>query len=128
GATMQVAAGNTLAMSGWLELLSIEGLLFTISIAFMLLAMAKERTEYRHRAAARTDSLTGIANRRGFLEQAALSRRSAAGTQPTAVLLFDLDHFKTINDQYGHAVGDRTLQIFAEIAKVHVGTAGTVGR
>src|SRR6185295_2948640 len=128
GATMQVAAGNTLAMSGWLELLSIEGLLFTISIAFMLLAMAKERTEYRHRAAARTDALTGIANRRGFLEQTAVSRRTAAGTQPTAVLLFDLDRFKPINDQYGHAVGDRTLQIFADIAKAHIGTAGAVGR
>ena len=87
--------GNNLAMSGWLELLSLEALLFTISIAFILLAMAKERTEYRHRAAARTDPLTGIANRRGFLEQTAVSRRAAAGRQPTAVLLFDLDHFKT---------------------------------
>jgi len=115
-------------MSGWLDLLSLEALLFTISIAFILLAMAKERTEYRHRAAARTDPLTGIANRRGFMEQTALSRRTAAGTQPTAVLLFDLDHFKTINDRYGHAVGDRTLQIFADIAKAHIGVAGTVGR
>ena len=125
---MHVGPGNKIVMSGWLELLSLEGLLFTISIAFILLAMAKERTEYRHRAAARTDSLTGIANRRGFLEQTAVSRRAATGTQPTAVLLFDLDHFKTVNDQYGHAVGDRTLQIFADIAKAHVGEAGTVGR
>ena len=115
-------------MSGWLELLSLEALLFTISIAFILLAMAKERTEYRHRAAARTDPLTGIANRRGFLEQTAVSRRAGGRHQPTAVLLFDLDHFKTINDQYGHAVGDRTLQIFADTAKAHVGAAGTVGR
>jgi diguanylate cyclase (GGDEF)-like protein len=128
-ATMaHVAPGNKLALSGWLELLSVEALLFTISIAFILLAMAKERTEYRHRTAARTDPLTGIANRRGFLEQTALSRRSAAGHWPTAVLLFDLDHFKNINDQYGHAVGDRTLQIFADIAKAHIGEAGTVGR
>jgi diguanylate cyclase (GGDEF)-like protein len=128
GAMAHVAPGSNLAMSGWLELLSLEALLFTISIAFILLAMAKERTEYRHRTAARTDPLTGIANRRGFLEQTALSRRTAAGTQPTAVLLFDLDHFKTINDRYGHAVGDRTLKIFADIAKAHIGTAGTVGR
>src|ERR1041384_5339679 len=126
GAVAHVAPGNSLAMSGWLELLSIEGLLFTISIAFILLAMAKERTEYGHRAAARTDSLTGIANRRGFLEQIALSQRWAAGTQPAAVLLFDIDNFKTINDRYGHAVGDRTLQIFADIAKAHIGTARTV--
>ena len=95
GAAVQSTPGNKLAMSGWLELLSLEALLFTISIAFILLAMAKERTEYRHRAAARTDPLTGIANRRGFLEQTALSRRAAAAHQPTAVLLFDLDHFKT---------------------------------
>ncbi len=128
GALAHVAPGSNLAMSGWLELLSLEGLLFTISIAFILLAMAKERTEYRHRTAARTDPLTGVANRRGFLEQTASSLNAAAGTQPTAVLLFDLDRFKTINDRYGHAVGDRTLKIFADIAKAHVGTAGTVGR
>jgi diguanylate cyclase (GGDEF)-like protein len=128
GGVAQLAPSNTLAMSGWLELLSLEALLFTISIAFILLAMAKERTEYSHRAAARTDPLTGIANRRGFLEQTAVSRRAATGTQPAAVLLFDLDHFKSINDQYGHAVGDHTLQIFADIAKAHIGEAGTVGR
>jgi diguanylate cyclase (GGDEF)-like protein len=128
GATAHLASDSGLAKSGWLELLSLEGLLFTISIAFILLAMAKERTEYRHRTAARTDALTGIANRRGFLEQIALARRAAAGTQPTAVLLFDLDRFKSINDRYGHAVGDRTLQIFADVAKVHIGEAGMVGR
>jgi diguanylate cyclase (GGDEF)-like protein len=128
GAASHLAPGDKLAMSGWFELLSLEALLFTISIAFILLAMAKERTEYRHRAAARTDPLTGVANRRGFLEQTALSRRAATGTRPTAVLLFDLDHFKSINDQYGHAVGDRTLQIFADVAKAHIGTAGMVGR
>jgi diguanylate cyclase (GGDEF)-like protein len=122
-----VPNGN-LAMSGWLDLLSLEALLFTISIAFILLAMAKERTEYRHRAAASTDPLTGIANRRGFLEQAALSKHATAGNQPTAVLLFDLDNFKMINDRYGHAIGDRTLQIFADVAKAHIGTAGTLGR
>jgi diguanylate cyclase (GGDEF)-like protein len=128
GSAAHVAPGNNLAMSGWLELLSLEGLLFTISIAFILLAMAKERTEYRHRAAASTDPLTGIANRRGFLEQTAVVQRSAAGAQATAVLLFDLDNFKTINDRYGHAVGDRTLKIFADLAKAHIGEAGTVGR
>ncbi len=127
-ATLHLTSGDNLAMSGWLELLSVESLLFTISIAFILLAMAKERTEYRHRAAARTDALTGIANRRGFLEQAVASKHAATDAKPMAVLMFDLDHFKSINDQYGHAVGDRTLQIFAETAKANVGTAGLVGR
>jgi diguanylate cyclase (GGDEF)-like protein len=128
GTQLHAAPGSKLAMSGWLELLSLEGLLFTISIAFILLAIAKERTEYRHRTAARTDSLTGIANRRGFLEQTAVARRAATGNQPTAVLLFDLDHFKTINDQYGHAVGDLTLQTFADTARAHVTEGGLVGR
>ncbi len=128
GAALHTPADKSLAMSGWLELLSLEALLFTISIAFILLAMAKERTEYRHRTAARTDMLTGVANRRGFLEQTAVSKRAATAKSPTAVLLFDLDHFKSINDRYGHAIGDRTLCIFADTAQAHVGNAGLVGR
>jgi diguanylate cyclase (GGDEF)-like protein len=128
GAVLRAPPDSSLAMSGWLELLSLEALLFTISIAFILLAMAKERTEYSHRAAARTDALTGIANRRGFLEQAAVSKRAAMDLKPTAVLLFDLDHFKSVNDNYGHAIGDRALQIFADTAQAHIGPSGLVGR
>jgi diguanylate cyclase (GGDEF)-like protein len=127
GGMLNASSGRDFAMSGWLELLSLEALLFTISIAFILLAMAKERTEYGQRTAARTDPLTGIANRRGFLEQAAVSQQAAAA-QAAAVLLFDLDHFKLINDRYGHAIGDRALQVFAEIARDHVGAEGIVGR
>jgi diguanylate cyclase (GGDEF)-like protein len=128
GVTLHVRDDSRLAMSGWLEVLSLEALLFTISIAFILLAMAKERTEYGHRAAARTDPLTGIANRRGLLEQTAASRCAALGLKPTAVLLFDLDHFKSINDRYGHAIGDRALTIFAEVAQTHVEPNGLIGR
>jgi diguanylate cyclase (GGDEF)-like protein len=120
-----LTASQATVLSGWPELVSMEGLLFTISLAFILLAMAKERTEYNHRTAAQTDQLTGIANRRGFLE---LAMTPPPGSQSTAVLLFDLDHFKLINDRYGHAIGDRTLQMFADIAKHHVGTGGIVGR
>ena len=101
GTFANASAGNGLAMSGWLELLSLEGLLFTISIAFILLAMAKERTEYHHRTAASTDALTGIANRRGFLEQAMAQRAAASANSPVAVLLFDIDHFKRVNDRFG---------------------------
>ncbi len=76
--------------------------------------MAKERTEYRHRTAAMVDPLTGIANRRAFLIDAGeLVRKIVAGVRPVAVLVIDLDHFKSINDRFGHAVGDRVLQIFA---------------
>ena len=121
------ATGDMLK-SGWIEVLSMEALLFTISIAFILLAMAKERTDYRHRAEARTDALTGVANRRGFLEQSASSKRWAMDARPAAVMLIDLDQFKTINDSFGHPVGDRVLQIFAETAKTQIGSSGLVGR
>jgi diguanylate cyclase (GGDEF)-like protein len=102
--------------SVWLTVLSFEGLLFTIAIAFILLAMAKERTEYRHRTAALVDPLTGIANRRAFLQDGeAQLKRQAADPRPNAVMLLDLDNFKSINDRFGHAIGDRVLQLFARV-------------
>jgi len=108
----------------WLTVLSFEALLFTIAVAFILLAMAKERTEYRHRTAAMVDPLTGIANRRAFLIDAGeLVRKVVAGARPVAVLVIDLDHFKSINDRFGHAVGDRVLQIFATTTKGVMGQA-----
>ena len=60
-------ANDSMFGSVWMTVLSFEALLFTISTAFILLAMAKERTELRHRTAAMVDPLTGIANRRSFL-------------------------------------------------------------
>jgi diguanylate cyclase (GGDEF)-like protein len=102
--------------SVWLTVISFEALLFTISIAFILLAMAKERTEHRHKTASLIDPLTGIANRRAFLQDAeAQLKRQMTDPRPTAVLLLDLDNFKSINDRFGHAMGDRVLQMFAEI-------------
>jgi diguanylate cyclase (GGDEF)-like protein len=115
--------------SVWLTVLSFEALLFTIAIAFILLAMAKERTEYRHRTAAMVDPLTGIANRRSFLQDGTeLMKRLGAHPCPTGVLLIDLDHFKSINDRFGHAIGDRVLQVFADTAKANTRSSDLVGR
>jgi diguanylate cyclase (GGDEF)-like protein len=115
--------------SVWLTVLSFEALLFTIAIAFIFLAMAKERTEYRHRTAAMVDPLTGIANRRSFLHEGnELMKRHAGRARPAAVLLIDLDHFKSINDRFGHAIGDRVLQVFAEAAKAELRAFDLVGR
>jgi diguanylate cyclase (GGDEF)-like protein len=115
--------------SVWLTVLSFEALLFTISIAFILLAMAKERTELRHRTAAMVDPLTGIANRRSFLQEAALiAKRHTADPRPTAVLVIDLDHFKSINDRFGHALGDRVLELFSETARLSIRSSDLIGR
>jgi hypothetical protein len=64
-----LARNNPLLESVWLSVLSFEALLFTIAIAIILLAMAKERAEHRHKTAAMIDPLTGISNRRAFLEE-----------------------------------------------------------
>lgn len=115
--------------SVWLTVISFEALLFTISIAFILLAMAKERTELRHRTAALVDPLTGISNRRAFLQDvAALAKRHMGNPRPAAVLLIDLDHFKSVNDRFGHAIGDRVLELFAETAQKNLRASDLLGR
>jgi diguanylate cyclase (GGDEF)-like protein len=120
---------NQVFESVWLTVLSFEALLFTIAIAFILLAMAKERTELRHKTAALVDPLTGIANRRAFLEEVtALAHRQGIEPRPVTVLLADLDHFKLINDRFGHAVGDHVLQVFAEAANTQLGACDLIGR
>jgi diguanylate cyclase (GGDEF)-like protein len=128
-ARMPWSSANNMLGSVWLTVFSFEALLFTISIAFILLAMAKERTELRHRTAAMVDPLTGIANRRAFLQDAALlAKRHTGRPRPTAVLLIDLDHFKSINDRFGHALGDRVLEIFTDAARQSVRSTDLIGR
>jgi diguanylate cyclase (GGDEF)-like protein len=75
------------------------------------------------------DPLTGIANRRAFLHDAALlAKRHSGNPRPTAVLLIDLDHFKSINDRFGHALGDRVLEIFSDAARQSVRVSDLIGR
>jgi diguanylate cyclase (GGDEF)-like protein len=120
---------DTLFASVWMTVLSTESLLLTISSAFILLAMAKERSELRHRTAAMVDPLTGIANRRSFMQDAALmAKQHIADPRPTAVLLIDLDRFKSINDRFGHALGDRVLEIFTDAARKSTRGSDLIGR
>jgi len=120
---------NQMFESVWLTVLSFEALLFTISIAFILLAMAKERTEHRHKTAALVDPLTGISNRRAFLEDGeAQLKRQTTDPRPIAVMLLDLDHFKSINDRFGHAIGDRVLEIFADVSSGRLRRIDLFGR
>src|SRR5690242_3549063 len=128
-ALLPVSSAYVIYGSVWMTVLSFEGLLFTISVAFILLAMAKERTELRHRTAAMIDPLTGVANRRAFLHDAdEAAKRHEGRPRPAAVLLIDLDRFKSINDRFGHAVGDRVLEAFAQAARDVLRPADMFGR
>jgi diguanylate cyclase (GGDEF)-like protein len=103
-------------------LLTFGTLLFTVVIAFLQLNMTKERTELKHKINSLVDPLSGVANRRAFLDGAAdLLARQEAEQEPVAMMLFDLDHFKQINDRFGHGVGDAVLQTFAGTAKATLG-------
>jgi len=110
-------------------LLAFGTLLFTVVIAFLQLNMTKERTELQHKIASLIDPLSGVANRRAFLDgSSALFRQQAVDHEPLAVFLFDLDRFKEINDKMGHAVGDKVLQCFAAAATKTLGSDVLFGR
>jgi diguanylate cyclase (GGDEF)-like protein/PAS domain S-box-containing protein len=75
------------------------------------------------------DSLTGIENRRAFLEKAGqIFRSSQRYLHGLALVMLDIDHFKSINDQHGHLGGDRVLTSFAEIVKRELRESDVFGR
>ncbi|WP_410923297.1 GGDEF domain-containing protein, partial [Pseudomonas aeruginosa] len=87
-----------------------------IGIAYVTLAMVKERAELRFKAAAFSDALTGVGNRRAFmLTGDKLLADSARRRQCVSLLLCDLDHFKRLNDTFGHPMGDQALIAFSRV-------------
>lgn len=78
---------------------------------------------------ATTDMLTGMANRRAFLECAeSVYAHARIHGEPLTLLMLDLDHFKTINDRFGHLEGDRALVEFAQAVKSQLRASDAVGR
>lgn len=89
------------------------------------LEIAKSHAEYE----ASTDALTGVSNRRSFLQQANDEMiRCQKNGEGLHLLMFDIDHFKRINDTHGHAVGDIALKQFAEIIRHHLRDEDIFGR
>nr|WP_314259476.1 GGDEF domain-containing protein [uncultured Devosia sp.] len=102
--------------SGWAEdLNSIIGLIGLTGIGALSLALNQARVSRTHQQAANTDALTGLLNRRAIFER---YDRSGLDTA-TATIIFDLDHFKSINDRHGHAAGDEALKRFANVLRQH---------
>ena len=94
-----------------------ESAFVCISTAYLFGGLAKDRIAASFRRASLIDPLTGVTNRRGFFE---IGQRLLAcahfAKEPVALVLFDLDQFKYINDQFGHALGDEVLSAFSRLA------------
>lgn len=104
-----------------LGLVVFETLLFCICGVYLLGSLSKERVALRHEHTSLLDPLTGVANRRAFFNQGArIIERAGMLGQPAALLLFDLDRFKHVNDRYGHAVGDEVLVAFCRVATASI--------
>lgn len=92
-----------------------------------LLLVRTEAAAAQMHALARIDALTGIPNRRGFDEAVAQAWQHAASRgQPMTVLMIDIDHFKAINDRFGHTLGDDCLRLVAQVLDREKGEASAV--
>lgn len=121
GVALDRAINQQAASPGFFAFILFESMLFAIGISYVILAMVRERAEIQLRTAAYSDPLTGIENRRAFMEAGEqLLRDCAARGLPVTLLLCDLDHFKQINDQYGHPKGDEVLIAFANETASHL--------
>ena len=113
----------------WFALFALQTLLYVVGTAFIVIIMTNERTVLGHKTAAMTDPLTGLFNRRAFFDVGQqLMARQAKVSGPVSVLVFDLDHFKSVNDRFGHAVGDDALRLFAATARGNLRATDVLGR
>ena len=115
--------------ASWVTVFALETVLYAVGTAFIVLLMVKDHSVGVYRTAASTDHLTGLLNRRAFLENALkLCARQAERNKPVTLMMFDLDHFKSINDRFGHAVGDEALRVFAETIRKSMRASDIIGR
>jgi diguanylate cyclase (GGDEF)-like protein len=120
-------AANAPSLDGTLGFL--PGVFVTQGFALSFLLLHQERSANEAHAMATTDMLTGCHNRRALEQRAAQELAWAARTgEPCSIILLDLDHFKRINDTWGHHAGDVVLQRAAEVVRTCVRPADVVAR
>jgi diguanylate cyclase (GGDEF)-like protein len=108
------ASGSSFGGSIWVPIFAFELVLYAVGTVFVIFMLVSDRAVKVHKAAASIDPLTGMFNRRGFAEATArVIEREANAGRPVTVLIFDIDHFKSINDRFGHPAGDEILKLFA---------------
>jgi diguanylate cyclase (GGDEF)-like protein len=126
---LSLLAPASMTADSLLVLLALEAMVYVVGIAFVIVVMTNERTVLVHKTAAMTDLLTGLFNRRAFIEAAnRLIGQSSRYSQPVSLLAFDLDKFKSINDRFGHATGDAALKVFASTISMNVRATDVIGR
>jgi diguanylate cyclase (GGDEF)-like protein len=102
-------------------------ILIALGVADRLRQQRLALTDAERRA--RTDPLTGVLNRRSLIERLdAASVRARAGGLPIALLFIDLDHFKLINDTFGHQAGDACLRAIIEPIHLELRQSDVIGR
>ena len=113
----------------WIPFGVFEMLFHVFCMSVLLVNMAKERAELYQRRNFLIDPLTGVANRRAFIDRGeALIQRAATTGRAAVLVLFDLDRFKAINDSYGHQAGDLVLSRFCEVARGELRDGDLFGR
>ncbi|WP_440532761.1 GGDEF domain-containing protein [Variovorax sp. YR566] len=120
-------AGSSLMDGTWIQSLYISMYSFTVlllSIAVILMATDRVHTEFEYLAT--RDPLTGALNRRAVLD--ACGTVFASGRRRMALLMVDLDHFKDINDRFGHQMGDAVLREAVGRMQRAIGDKGLLGR
>jgi diguanylate cyclase (GGDEF)-like protein len=105
-----------------------EGVLYSVVLPMALLMLIREETHGQLLRESQTDYLTGLGNRRWFFEEGERVIDNGTAGRPVSLLAFDLDHFKAINDRYGHKTGDEVLKAFAEVARSAVGPEAMLAR
>jgi len=98
---------------GWVGAFNLLMFSHTILLSVLFVSLSKERLELDQRTKAHTDPLTGALNRRAFLGRGErLLQRHAHERAPLCLVFLDLDHFKSLNDRFGHSGGDDVLMSF----------------
>jgi len=121
--TVAMLKGHGGLLVGNIIVLALLGIVISMSTATKFEAALRRAWQQEQASAheARTDSLTGLVNRRRFSEAAAAEwGRSIRYGRPSSLILFDLDRFKQINDEHGHAAGDLVLKQVAEVCQFEI--------
>jgi diguanylate cyclase (GGDEF)-like protein len=115
--------------NNWLAVFALESIIYAVGTAFIMLLMVKDHHVHVYRRAATIDSLTGLLNRGTFMEYAIkMCDHQRQRGKPVTLLMFDLDHFKSVNDRFGHAAGDSVLRVFAAVARSSMRASDVIGR